>query len=75
MNHRDQSLTDRSKRPDADWENTSTRTQTACLINFEYGEPQGQVSEYFQSLTPYLCPGSPLQDNTELADCNYSPWV
>ena len=40
--HRDQSLTDRSKRPDGDWEGTSTRTQTPCLINFEYGEPQGQ---------------------------------
>jgi hypothetical protein len=70
--HRDQSLTDLLQRPYADWEGTSTRTQTPCLINFESGEPQEQVNVYFQSLATYLCPGSPLQDNTELADCHYS---
>lgn len=70
--HRHQSLTNRFKSPPADWEDTSTWTQTPCLINFEYGELQGQVNGYFQALDSYLCLGAPLQDNTELADCNYS---
>lgn len=71
-NCRDQSLADGLKCPHTDWKDTSTRTQTPWLINVDSGEFQGEVSGYFQPLSSYVCLDSPLKDNTELADSNYS---
>jgi hypothetical protein len=69
---RDQSLTDGLGRPDTDWEETATRTQSPWLVNVEPEGCQGKVSGYFQSLTPYLHLGPLPEDSTELANCNYS---